>query len=361
MPESISQYTTEFLTSEKALSRRFKAEGRQMAFDGATRAQANAWQKKARKQMAQHLSLHRFEAAPAKPKKVESVTLEGMTRETWHIQTERDVWMPYYLFIPNSATGKTPLVLCPHGHGSAGKWATGGRTDIPAMKPVIEGYKYDYGVQLARAGFITACPDARGFGERREPAHQGDRANPSALLTSSCHQLTLAGAPLGLSVQGMWTFDLMRLADHLSNDSRIDSERIGCAGLSGGGLQTLALSAVDTRIKASIISGYFYGVRESLLVQNSNCMCNMVPGLWEDFDMGDMGALIAPRGMFIETGDQDTLNGASNLANVKSQITISRKVYKALDSGDKVQHHIFAGGHRWDGTQSIPWMQEQLL
>jgi dienelactone hydrolase len=362
MPESASQYTPEFFTSEKALTRRFKTEGRRLAFNGTTHAEANAWQKKARRRLVQLLSLDRFEMCPAKPKKVESVEVDGITRETWHIQTERDVWMPYYLFIPGAAMQQpAPLVLCPHGHGSAGKWATGGRTDIPAMVPVIRSFNYDYGVQLARAGFITACPDARGFGERREPAVQGDRDNANYLFTSSCHQLTLAGAPLGLSVQGMWTWDLMRLVDHLSDDPRIDSARIGCAGLSGGGLQTLALSAVDTRIKAAIVSGYFYGVRESLLTLNSNCLCNMVPNLWEDFDMGDMGALIAPRGLFIETGNEDPLNGASKLANVRSQVAISRKVYKAMNASPQLQHHVFEGEHLWNGTRSIPWIQQQLL
>jgi len=361
MPESASRFVPEFVTSEKALMRRYRSESRQMAFTGTTRAEAIAWQKKARRRFAQHIGLDRFEVCPPKPKKVESVEVDGLTRETWHIQTERDVWMPYYLFIPpQAATAPAPLVLCAHGHGSAGKWATGGRRDIPEMQPVVDGYGYDYGLQLARAGFITACPDARGFGERREPAMQNDRDNPSYLLSSSCHQLTLAGAPLGLTVQGMWTWDLMRLVDHLSNDQRIDAARIGCAGLSGGGLQTLALAAVDTRIQAAVVSGYFYGVRESLQVLNSNCMCNLVPNLWQDFDMGDIGALIAPRGLFIETGDKDPLNGASGVANVRSQVTISRKVYKAFDDAKQLEHYVFDGEHRWDGSRAIPWMQEQL-
>jgi dienelactone hydrolase len=228
------------------------------------------------------------------------------------------------------------------------------------MRDTINGHNYDYGVQFARAGFITACPDARGFGERREPNKQGDRKNPNLLLSNSCHELTLAGAPLGLTVQGMWTWDLMRLLDLLSKDSRIDTKRVGCAGLSGGGMQTLDLVALDTRIKAAVDSGYFYGVRESLQVTNGHCMCNMVPHLWEHFDMGDIGALAAPRGLMIETGNADPLNGSSNLANVRSQVAISRKVFRALGANDRLQHHVFDGNHRWSGEESIPWMQELL-
>lgn len=359
-PDSPSQYFDEFFTSEKSLASRFRQTSRRMAFQGESRAEAIAWQRKARRQLASRLGLDRFEKITPRPVRVESTPQSGYTREEWLIQTERDVRLPFYLLVPDELQIPAPLVLCPHGHGSAGKWATAGRSDIAAMQPIIEQYNYDYGVQLARAGFITACPDARGFGQRREPAIQNDRQVPDYFSSASCHNLTLAGAPLGLTVQGMWTWDLMRLLDFLSGDKRIDSTRIGCAGLSGGGLQTLNLAALDTRVQAAVVSGYFYGVRESLQIQNSNCMCNLVPGLWEDFDTGDIGALVAPRGLFIETGDDDPLNGASGVKNVKSQVAISRKVFKALGDEKKLVHHVFHGQHRWDGTRAIPWLQEQL-
>lgn len=361
MAVSPSQYVQQFQTSEVGLSNLYKATARQMAFTGETKVQAVAWQRRARKQFAQLLGLDRFTYAPAKPRKLEGVIVDGLTRELWHIQTEPGVWMPFYLFIPEMKRGeRLPLVLCPHGHASAGKWATAGRRDIPEMKPVIETYNYDYGIQIAKAGFITACMDARGFGERREPLMQDDKTYPDWFRHGSCSHLSLAGAPLGIPVQGMWTWDLMRLIDHLSEDKRVDAERIGSAGLSGGGLQTLDVAAIDTRIKAAVDSGYFYGVRESLQVLNANCMCNMVPHLWEYFDMGDIGALVAPRGLFIETGDQDPLNGPSKLKNVRSQVAMTKKVYDALGAAGQLQHHIFKGEHLWNGTRAIPWLQQQL-
>ena len=358
MPEQMNSVVPQYYTSEAGLDKHYRNYGRRLAFDGATAAEAKSWQRKARKRLAQLLGLDRFTMAPAKARKLESVVVDGLTRESWRIQTEPNVWMPFYLFIPPASKDRpTPLVLCPHGHASAGKWSTGGRRDIPGMEPIIQQYHYDYGLQIAREGFITACMDARGFGERREP----DMQREAVFNHGSCHQLSLAGAPLGMPVQGMWTWDLMRLVDHLSADPRIDASRIGCAGLSGGGLQTLDLAAIDTRIKAAVVSGYFYGVRESLMIDNGNCMCNMVPHLWEEFDMGDIGALTAPRGLFIETGDADSLNGSSNLANVRSQVRIAKKVYSAMSAGPQMKHHVFQGEHRWDGTHAIPWLVGQLL
>lgn len=360
-PSSPSRFFERFYTSEEALAAHFRQRSRQSAFRGSGPAAARAWVARARKVFGELIGLPLFKRCPPKPKKAGAVALDGLLREEWRIQTEPGVWMPYYLFVPRDGRrAPRPLVLCPHGHSSAGKWATAGRSNIPELRETIVKHRYDYGVQIARAGFITACPDARGFGERREPAHQNDRANPAKLTTNSCHNLMLAGAPLGLTVQGMWTWDLMRLLDHLTRDPRIDAGRIGCAGLSGGGMQTLDLAALDTRVKAGVVSGYFYGVRESLQIQNQHCDCNLVPHLWEHFDMGDLGAIAAPRGLFIETGDRDPLNGRS-LRNVTSQVAIARKVFNALGAGRNLGHHVFAGEHRWDGARSIPWLRDKLL
>src|SRR5262249_24538650 len=153
------------------------------------------------------------------------------------------------------------------------------------------------------------------------------------------HQLMLMGYPLGQTVQGMWTWDLMRLIDYIETRPECDPDRIGCAGLSGGGLQTLNLAALDTRIKAAVGGGYFYGVKDSLIRLADNCDCNCVPHLWQYADMGDIGGLIAPRSLFIEAGDKDALNGARGVTNVKEQIAITRRVYRVFSSEHQLAHH----------------------
>ncbi len=135
---------------------------------------------------------------------------------------------------------------------------------------------------------------------------------------------------------------------------------MGCAGLSGGGLQTLFFTALERRVKAAVVSGYFYGVKDSLIRQASHCDCNNVPQLWKYADMGDIGGLIAPRPLFIETGDKDPHNGASGVANVTAQVTATRKVYRALEAGRELVHHVFPGEHRWCGERAIPWLEEKL-
>ncbi len=354
-----SMKLTRFYTAEAHLARRFERVGRRLGVRGETAPEARAWQHELRATLARCLGMENFEPCPPRIEARGRETLDGYAREDLLLETEPDVWMPFYLLLPSAPKGARPAVVAPHGHGSAGKFPVAGRRDIPAIAETIAGHNYDYGVQLARRGFVVFCPDARGFGERREETREL-AADSHNFLGSSCHHLSLKGEPLGQSVAGMWTWDLMRLLDYAQTRPEIDPTRLGCAGLSGGGLQTLYLAALDDRVKAAVVSGYFYGVKESLLEQAGNCDCNIVPGLWLHADMGDVGGLIAPRGLFIETGDSDPLNGRSGLDNVHPQVALSRQAFTALGAAEQLEHHVFAGPHRWDGTRAIPWLAAQL-
>ena len=60
----------------------------------------------------------------------------------------------------------------------------------------------------------------------------------------------------------------------------------------------------------------------------------------------------------LTAGDADPLNGASGLKNVRPQLAIARRAYKALAAGDRLRHDVFGGGHRWHGVKAIPWMKK---
>jgi hypothetical protein len=113
-------------------------------------------------------------------------------------------------------------------------------------------------------------------------------------------------------------------------------------------------------VRCAVVSGYFYGYEESLLEMHANCSCNYVPHLYEYADMGDIGALVAPRPLLVETGSQDPLNGKSGPRNVKSQVAIARKAYRLLGAGRALRHDVFDGEHRWNGVQAIPWLKRRL-
>ena len=164
---------------------------------------------------------------------------------------------------------------------------------------------------------------------------------------------------LGQSVIGMWVWDLKRLIDYIETREDCDIDRLGCVGLSGGGFQTLWLTALDDRVKAAVSSGYFYGFSEAML-EMYQCSCNYAPHIWEYVDAGDIGALIAPRPFVVETGNRDLLNGRSNLENVYSQTEITRRAYRLFDAENAFVHDVFDGPHRWHGTVSVKVLKDVL-
>jgi dienelactone hydrolase len=336
------------------LQKRWRKVGRKLAFACRDVRGAQQWRRRTARALRHLTGYDTMLPVNPAPLITEEVDCGDYIRQRVEINTEPCVRMPFFALIPKQGTPPYPAVIAPHGHGSGGKLAVAGCRDIAAVAESIIQYNYDYGVQFVKAGFIAFCPDARGFGERQE---QAAKAN---ILQSSCQWINNMAYPLGQTVTGMWTWDIHRLIDYIQSRADCHPTRIGCAGLSGGGLQTLWAAALDSRIRCAVISGYLYGYKQSLLDLHKNCSCNYVPHLYEYVDMGDIAALIAPRPLLIETGNHDSLNGAGGLANVLPQVRTIRKAYRLFGAGSKLKHDIFEGGHRWHGAEAIPWMQHHL-
>ena len=346
-----------FFTTAQRMLELHRERARRNAFSARTAAEASDWARRLRPLLAATLGLDAMAAAPLEARVTERREQEELAVERVEIQTEPGAIMPLSALVPRRFPLPRPAIIAPHGHLSAGKLAVVGRDDIPALAETIRKHNYAYGRALALAGFVVFCPDARGFGERREWMHQG---KPEDFLGGSCREINNVAISLGLSLTGMWTWDLMRLIDYIGTRCDCVPGRVGCVGLSGGGLQALWLAAMDERVRAAVVSGYFYGYRDSLLKLNGNCSCNYVPGLWRLVDMGDVGALVAPRPLLIESGDEDGLNGERGIANAVEQVEIAREAYELLGAGERLYHHVFHGPHRWDGARSLPWLARWL-
>ena len=318
------------------------------------------WRANAKAKLHDLLGLDKMVYTDPCPEKLESVHLDGYTREKWIIYTEPEIIMTFYVLIPDGIEPgeKRPAVIATHGHSSCGKEAVVGNGFFPELQEHIDSVNYAYGVSAVKQGAIVFAPDARGFGERREKYWQND--TPGSRLASSCSYINSMAYPLGMCVAGMWTWDLMRLADYIETRDDILEGKIGTIGISGGGLQNLYFSTMDDRLQYTVISGYFYGFNESLL-EMFNCSCNYVPHLWEYFDVGDIGSLIAPRPLVIETGTVDPLNGKSGLDNVKKYVEQVRSAYRLFGKEEDLFHDIHEGPHRWHGVQSIDFIKKYLM
>lgn len=354
MTERPQQPSFSFST-EEYLATRFTQLGRQFGLRARSQAELYSWQAELRARLRDLIGLGTHRHCELAPERDAIERCDGYTRHRITIAVEPGLRMPLYVLRPGEHSAAAPYraVIATHGHGGGGKESVAGRADNALIAAAIRQYHYDYGVQLVRAGFVVFCPDARGFGERREASMLVD----NDILGSSCQAINNMAMPLGQTVTGMLVWDLMCLIDYITRCEDCTIERLACVGLSGGGLQALWLSALDERVRCAIVSGYFYGYKDALLHMNRNCSCNYVPGLWQLLDMGDLAALIAPRRLLIESGRRDHHNGACGLENVHEQLAITRQAYELLGVPDDLAHSVFEGEHRWDGKDAVAWLE----
>lgn len=335
------------------------AGGCRQRFKGTDKAELIKWQAESRELLKKILGFDTFKPCDNKVFELDREVLSEYTRVKYVLQTEEKVYMPFYALIPSDvrtdSDEKRPAVICPQGHFNRAKESVAAVRHEPYVSEDIELYHTNYGEDFVKMGYIVFCPDARGFGERAEKSAHGEGA-----WKCTCTQLNRMAIPLGRCAAGMSVWDLVKLCDYICTRPDCDSERIACAGLSGGGLQTLYFTAVDTRVKCACSSGYFYGAMESLLEMNGNCDCNYIPNLWQHFDMGDIGALIAPRAFIVESGLRDGLSGKSGISNVTEQLDITRKAYSLYDAGEKIAHTTFDAGHKWNGIDVYPFFSKNL-
>lgn len=309
--------------------------------------QLENWQEKARKQLNRLLNVVRDKRLSPPVFNGREIFKEHI-REHWSIETEHGICMPFYLLIPQGK-GPFPPAIAVHGHGFGAKEGVAGCSENPVIAAAAAEYNAGFGLELVRRGFLTAVPDVRGFGERREKQHLGDEK----VLESSCNELSLLAIGAGRTLAGMFVTDLAALADFLLGREDAAGD-LSCVGLSGGGLQTLLFSALDERVKNAVVSGFFYGAKKALF-EMPQCACNYAPGLWSDFEMCDIAAMIAPRRLFIETGDNDPLNGG--LENALAEGRAAAEAYRIAGAEENFRQQVYGGGHRFYGIDSLSWLE----
>jgi len=278
---------------------------------------------------------------PLELETLESVTCDGYRRDKIVFDTEETMSVPAYLLVPDGRVAPGPAVLAAHGHGP-GKDLVCGLAETPAPNG-------DYAVQLVRRGYVVLAPDMRCFGERQD-------WNPDdhyACDTNLVHAVMAGESPLA---QNLW--DLARCLDVLQDHPLVDPERIGMVGLSYGGTVTLFLAAWDERVAACVVSGYFSSWAESHKMPWNMCGSQVLPGMLGQLEHVDLGALVVPRPMLVESGMHDDLFPATVAAAGCERL---RAVYQSLGTeGDRIVHEVSDGGHQWYGVAAYPFLARWL-
>jgi dienelactone hydrolase len=328
----------------------YAAAPRRLRFAARTRSEAEAWQRTLQSKLTELVGGFPTARQALRPMTLETRTFPGYTREKVVFDSRPGVSVLAYLLLPETARRPAPAVICIPGHGRGVDDIVGiddsgrERTDKP-------GYQHDFAIQVAEAGMAAVAVEPLAFGCRRDAitARQG--------LSSSACQPSAGGALLvGQTMIGWRVWDVMRTLDYVATRSELDSNRIGCMGISGGGTVTLFSTALDPRIRAALVSGYLNTFRDSI-GSLAHCIDNYVPGILNWAEMHDVAGLIAPRPLFVESGERDNIFPIR--ASIESFSKV-REIYGVFGALDRIEQEIFPDEHSFWGKRGIPFLARHL-
>lgn len=229
---------------------------------------------------------------------------DGYTATNLAFQSLPGFFVTGTLYRPRATAGRHPGVLLLHGH--ARDPATGGRFQPDLQR--LAG-------TLARAGAVVLAPDMVGYGEAGQFAHR---------------------QPLTLALQ-LW--NNLRALDYLETLPEVDGTRLAATGVSGGGTQTLLLTALDPRVAVSVpvvmVSAHFFG----------GCECEsgrpIHQGPAHRTNNAEIAALAAPRPQLLISDGADWTRFTP-----ETEFPFVRGVYRLLRAESAVENaHFPLEGH----------------
>lgn len=301
-------------------------------------ATAGEWEQY-RQQLRQHIiqssGVKMYHELPLNIRETGRLQQPGYTIRNIIFQTRPGVYTTANLYVPDGK-GPFPAVINMHGHWKDGRM---GEMVLATAQ------------SLAMSGYVCLNADAWGAGERTTvpglPEYHGANLGASLLNT-------------GNTLLGMQLTDNIRGVDLLAGLPEVDKNKIGATGASGGGNQTMWVSAIDERIKASV-PVVSVGSFESYIL-NSNCICELLPNGLTFTEESGILALLAPRALKICNAINDN-NKSFFPSEMLRSYQQAAPVFKLLQASDKISYQIFNTTHGyWPEIREamIGWMDLHL-
>lgn len=332
------------------------------------------WKPRARGKLLEllHYSPRRCDPAAEIVEKVDKGTY---VREKIYFNTTPAIRVPAYLLVPKNAGQRLPAIVALHDHGGFYLWGKEKlvETDDPPL--VLKNWRNSYyGGQslasvLAGQGYVVLVIDIFYWGERRmllddDPADWRERPDSlsaeriSAFNQRASQNEQLVGRTIysaGFTWAGLMFWDDIRSVDYLLTRPEVDPRRIGCVGLSVGGLRACHLAALDDRIKAAVVVGWMASFPAQLRrhIRNSIGHTKLVPGLYRYLDYPDVASLAMPGALLVINGSKDTL---FEPGGVKASFNKLAGCYQKAGIPERLKTSLYEAPHEFNAEmQAEAW------
>lgn len=296
------------------------------------------------------------EQVPLNPRLLAEWEHDGLSKQKWLIDVSKHIAATLLIAFPGKMKKgqKYPAILCCHGHGSFGKDPVMGNDSTPELRSQIIMNNYNYGHQMAKAGFITYAIDWIGFGERddnKKPNHRPQQGR------DWCNLYYLHATMFGMTPLSINVAHGRAATDFICSLPQVDRNKLGTMGLSGGGAMTLWMTLCDERFKATEIICYsdlwaHFGIRDI-----NYCGMQIAPGLYKLVDLPDLQGLLAPNPLLVDIGAYDDCFKVDTAMECFNKVS---RIYAAAGASDKLELDLYPGTHAWGGNKSIDFFDKHL-
>jgi dienelactone hydrolase len=258
------------------------------------------------------------------------------------------------------------------------------------MHPMmVEHQKTDYGGyawanEIAKRGYVVLVHDAFSFASRRvffedmSEISSGHCAtigmsddNPERVeniiaynLWAGEHEHIMAKSLFcaGTTWPGVFLAEDQYALDVLSGRDDVDATRIGCGGLSGGGLRTVYLGGLDHRIKCAVCAGFMSTWSDFLLHKSyTHTWMTYAPLMPKYLDFPEILGLRVPLPTMTLNNNQD---GLYTLPEMKKADKILQEVFEKAGASERYKGGFYEGDHKFDAQMqqdAFNWFDKWLM
>ncbi|MCP2043372.1 dienelactone hydrolase family protein [Pontibacter sp. HSC-36F09] len=341
------------------------------------------WRKEAKGKL-QELLAYNPAPVPLQSEVISTTKRDGYTQYLVRYMVSAHQQTEAFLLIPDNLTKPAPAVIALHDHGGFyffGKEKHSLTDDQPEILKTYIQNLYEgrtYADELAKRGFIVLSPDAPYFGSQKlDPEQVSDdlTKNYRKQLTgeqnadiktynkfANGHEAAINKTVLaaGTTWLGMIVQSDRVAIDYLLSRPEVDPERIGCIGLSLGGLRSTYLFGLDARVKTGIVAAFSTTFEHMLRNHTHHTWMMYVPRQNLYLDLPDVASLNAPRPLLVMNCKQDKL---FNPVGMEAAETKLAGIYSKMKATDKFKCNYYDVPHSMTiamQEDAFEWLEKWL-